>query len=620
MQRHLNILIVEDSEDDAFLLLHELHRSGYLICFERVETAIEMSEALNRGGWDLIIADYLMPQFSAPAALATMKEHELDLPFIIVSGKIGEDTAVEALKAGAHDFIVKGNLARLVPAIERELREAVVRRERKKANEALNKLSSAVEQTADAVIITSNEGHIEYVNSAFERLTGYNADEVVGRNPRFLKSGAHSDEFYSELWSTILSGRVYRNEMINRRKNGELYYQEEIITPIRDGKGVIAHFVSTGRDVTERKRAEDKITRQLQRLAALRDIDKTINTSLDLNVTISVILEQIMRQLRVDAATIMHLEKKQSVFVPLSAKGFRNLPPASLSVGYGEGLPSVACSEKRIYFIPELSDARLSDPRHPGLVDGEGFVTYFAVPLLNKGEIDGILEIYQRSPLKPDMEWLQFLETISEQTTIAMGNAALFSNLQRSNLELAQAYDTTLEGWSRALDLRDQETEGHTQRVTELTIRLARLMSYPEGELLHLRRGSLLHDIGKMGIPDSILLKPGPLSPAEWDIMRRHPTYAYELLSPITFLHAALEIPYCHHEKWDGSGYPRGLRGEEIPFSARIFSIIDVWDALCSDRPYRKGWPIEKVGIHLRENAGSHFDPLVVDAFFSMNI
>lgn len=619
MERHINILVVEDSEDDAILLLHELHKSGYLVCFERVETPQGMSEALDRGGWDIIIADYLMPQFSAPAALMMVKRYELDLPFIIVSGKIGEDTAVEALKAGAHDFIVKGNLARLVPAIERELREAIVRRERKKADEALRKLSSAVEQTADAVIITSREGRIEYINSAFERLTGYSSDEVIDRTPQFLKSGAHPEAFYHELWSTILNGEVYRKEVVNRKKSGELYYQEEIITPIRDNKGVISHFVSTGRDVTERKRAEEKISHQLQRLAALRDIDKTITTSLDLNVTISVIIEQIMRQLHVDAAMVMQLDKLHHQFRPLAAKGFVNIATSALTVREGEGYPSIACSEKRIYHMPHLADCRSVDERLADFSAKEGFVSYFAVPLLNSGEIAGILEIYHRSQLKPDMEWLHFLETLAEQATIAIGNATLFADLQRSNSELALAYDTTLEGWSHALDLRDQETEGHTQRVTELTMRLAEIMGYPEEDMIHLRRGALLHDIGKMGIPDSILLKPGALSPAEWDIMRRHPIYAYELLSPISFLRSALDIPHYHHEKWDGSGYPHGLQGEDIPLAARIFSVVDVWDALCSDRPYRKGWPMDKVLQYIRDNAGSHFDPAVVDAFLSLS-
>lgn len=184
--------------------------------------------------------------------------------------------------------------------------------------------------------------------------------------------------------------------------------------------------------------------------------------------------------------------------------------------------------------------------------------------------------------------------------------------------ELQEAYDRTMEGWVRALDLRDRETEGHTLRVAEVTVRLARAMGIAESEMVNIRRGALLHDIGKMGVPDNILLKQEVLSEAEWAIMRKHPVYAHELISPIPYLRQAVDIPYCHHEKWDGSGYPRGLRGEQIPLSARLFAVVDVWDALLSARSYRNGWPEEKVQGYIRENAGSHFDPKVVEVFLRL--
>jgi putative nucleotidyltransferase with HDIG domain len=191
--------------------------------------------------------------------------------------------------------------------------------------------------------------------------------------------------------------------------------------------------------------------------------------------------------------------------------------------------------------------------------------------------------------------------------------------LQRSNQELALAYDATIEGWSHALDLRDQETEGHTQRVTEFTGRLARLMGASEMDLVQIRRGALLHDIGKMAIPDAILLKPGKLTDAEWAIMRRHPQIAYEVLSPIAYLRPALDIPYAHHEKWDGSGYPRGLKGEQIPLAARIFAVVDVWDGITSARPYHPAQPEAAALEYIRRSAGTHFDPRVVEVFLNMD-
>ncbi len=186
------------------------------------------------------------------------------------------------------------------------------------------------------------------------------------------------------------------------------------------------------------------------------------------------------------------------------------------------------------------------------------------------------------------------------------------------NAELTSAYDATIEGWSRALDMRDKETEGHCRRVTDLTLALAQFLYLPPADLVQVRRGALLHDIGKMGIPDAILLKPGPLDDGEWEIMRRHPVYAYEMLAPIAFLRPALAIPYCHHEKWDGTGYPHGLSGEEIPLSARLFAVVDVWDALCSDRPYRAGWPPSKVCAHIQAGSGTHFAPQIAAAFLAL--
>jgi putative nucleotidyltransferase with HDIG domain len=209
----------------------------------------------------------------------------------------------------------------------------------------------------------------------------------------------------------------------------------------------------------------------------------------------------------------------------------------------------------------------------------------------------------------PSAYWLSFLEALADQAAIAIENATAFQELRHANAELHLAYDATIEGWSRAMDLRDKETEGHTLRVTEMTMRLARADGMSEEELVQIRRGCLLHDIGKLGVPDHILFKEGPLTDEEWVLMRKHPEYAYEMLYPIAYLRPALDIPYCHHERWDGTGYPRGLGGETIPRSARLFAVVDVWDALRSDRPYRAAWPEQKVLDHIRGLSGSHFDP-----------
>ena len=210
---------------------------------------------------------------------------------------------------------------------------------------------------------------------------------------------------------------------------------------------------------------------------------------------------------------------------------------------------------------------------------------------------------------------LALFESLASHAAIAIQNAQLHENLQESQILLAASCDATLEGWSRALELRDKETEGHTRRVADLTVRLAQMIGVDDDELVHVRRGALLHDIGKMGIPDAILLKPGPLDEREIEVMQQHPVHAYELLRPIKFLRPALDIPYCHHEKWDGSGYPQGLEEDDIPIAARIFALVDVWDALLSDRPYRKAWATAKILEYIEKQAGTHFDPELIEPF-----
>jgi putative nucleotidyltransferase with HDIG domain len=217
-----------------------------------------------------------------------------------------------------------------------------------------------------------------------------------------------------------------------------------------------------------------------------------------------------------------------------------------------------------------------------------------------------------------DADWLDFILTLAGQAAIAIADVQMLRDLQRSNLELRFAYDETIEGWSLVLELRDQTTLGHAQRVAEVSCTLAARMGVAEVDLLPMRRGALLHDIGNMAIPDQILLKPGPLTEEEWQLIRTHPVQGYNMLLPVKFLRSALDIPYSHHEKWDGSGYPLGLAGEQIPFAARLFAVVDVYDALLSDRPYRRGWTKKKALEYIRSASGSHFDPGMVREFLKM--
>lgn len=378
------------------------------------------------------------------------------------------------------------------------------------------------------------------------------------------------------------------------------------------------------REVVERRRAEQQVqqlnqtlTQRVNRLAALHAIDRVINASMDLHLTLEVVLEQITEQLRVDAATVLLFHEESLTLEFAASEGFASSGVRERRIRLGKGVIGQAVMQYQSVHLPDLR-TEVGDLEGRELVGSEGFVCYHATPLMAKGQLRGLLEVFHRDRLDFNQDWLGFFAALAEQTAIALDNAILLRKLQDSNNRLALAYDRTIEGWSQALGFKDEETAEHSQRVTEMTVRLAKHMGVKGEALAHIRRGALLHDIGKMAVPDRILLKPGKLTEEEWQAMRRHTTAAYELLTPITFLRPALDIPYCHHEKWDGSGYPRGLRGEQIPLAARIFAVVDVWDALSSDRPYRKAWPREKVLAYLKEQAGKHFDAAVVKTFLEL--
>ncbi|RLD96400.1 MAG: hypothetical protein DRJ13_13640, partial [Bacteroidetes bacterium] len=361
----------------------------------------------------------------------------------------------------------------------------------------------------------------------------------------------------------------------------------------------------------------DFAERRLKRLQALREIDQVISGSLDLGITLNVFVDRLVKNLEADAVAILLYHSALQTLEYVTGSGFRSNAFSHTQLRIGEGQAGRAALERQIIHIPDLNLDAVKFVQAK-LIHQEKFVAYFGVPLIAKGELVGVLEVFHRSPLDPLPEWIDFLKTLAGQAAIAIDRLNLFNGLERTNMELIRAYNEVIEGWSRALEIRDHKTEGHSRRVEELTLAIARKMGIEKGKLAHIRQGALLHDIGKIGIPDSILNKPGKLTEEEWEVMKKHPIYAYEMLYPIDYLRPALDIPRYHHERWDGGGYPEGLKGKEIPLAARIFAVVDVWDALRSDRPYHKAWPDEKALEYIKEESGKHFDPRVVEVFLEI--
>ena len=361
----------------------------------------------------------------------------------------------------------------------------------------------------------------------------------------------------------------------------------------------------------------EEIERRNRRLTRLVELSVNLNSTLDLDALLQLVTATASELLECEAASILLYDEKQARLFFAAATGSDPKKLAEIPVPLDTSLAGTIFRENR----PVVRNDAGQDARHYSLVSEHvnfHVRSLVGVPMLIKERVIGVLEaVNKREGLFGEQDEA-ILSVTASHAAIAIGNAQLFREVERSNADLRLAYDATIAGWSRALDLRDHDTEGHTQRVADMTVRLARAFGLGEQAIVQIRRGALLHDMGKLGVPDAILLKPGRLTKAERKLMLHHPQYAYEMLSPIAYLSLALDIPRCHHEKWDGSGYPRGLAGEEIPLAARLFAVVDVWDALSNNRPYRKQWPQEKTLEYIRRQSGKHFDPRVVEVFLRL--
>jgi len=430
-----------------------------------------------------------------------------------------------------------------------------------------------------------------------------------------------------KIQNILLSGKssIFEHSLVTLSKE-ELAIPFEFSLPIagkehwfdaRLTSNSSSQFILSARDITRYKKSEFRMQTQLQQLSALRSIDLAIASGLDLTLLLSKLLDHVTALLHVDATSILLLGDETNILKFAAGKGFHTNILQHTRLKLGEGCAGQIALERRMIHIPDLTKEQVRFEESP-LFISESFVTYYGVPLIAKGRLLGVLELFNRTLIDFDSDWLDFLNIISGQAAIAVDSALMYKELQRSNIDLSLAYNATIDGWSRTLDLRDKETEGHTRRVTDITLKFAASIGIDHIELVHIRRGATLHDIGKVAIPDHILFKPGPLTNQEWETMRQHPGYAVELLSPISYLAPAMAIPHWHHEKWDGTGYPDHLDRENIPFAARLFALVDVYDALTSNRPYRNAWSIPDAIQYIKNQSGKHFDPDLTSEFLNL--
>jgi len=507
-------------------------------------------------------------------------------------------------------------LAVIYDITERKLAQETIR-------EAEAKFQNLVERLP-LVVYTSEigiNGKWEYISPQIEELLGYTPQEWMA-DPSLWYQSLHPDDrtmVEAAEESAHAANQAFNSEYRIYTKNGrEIWVRDsgQVTKQTNDGLPIVQGILI---DITERKLSDEKITRYANNTAVLYEVSQQIRTNLDLDQLYQDFHQAIQKLMSTDAFVIaLFDESKQEVEDVYLWDNDKRWPGTRYAIG--QSLTSWVITSGRPMRINNWNE---SNSQETG-TEAFGYTqkdarSVLAVPLFRgDGKCFGMVSPQSYAIDAYSAENEQLLVTLANQLSKTIENAQLFKDLQQSNQEIIEAYNATIEGWSRAMDLRDKETEGHTQRVTELTLSLAQAWGFSEDQMTHIRRGGLLHDIGKLGVPDKILFKKDNLSKKEWETMRKHPAFAHAMLSHVKYLEPVLEIPYCHHEKWDGSGYPQGLKGEQIPLAARIFAVADVWDAVTSNRPYRDAWTKAKATRFIKSQSGKHFDPLVVERFLAL--
>jgi PAS domain S-box-containing protein/putative nucleotidyltransferase with HDIG domain len=613
MQTPNTILIVDD---DVYaramvrqLLAGEKHR---LLEAGRGDEALRMASEQQP---DLILLDVMMPGFDGFEVCRNLRANPQtrEIAIILITALNDHLSRMQGLNAGTDGFISKPfDRSELLAQVRTILK---LNRYRRLLDEQA-RFERLIQLSPDGIATLTADGDLLLANLALAGLLDVERpDELIGQNLGAFLTVDSVDRYRTGV-ELVLSGAepTARIEVSMRSAAQRQIPVELNLGSFSDQNGAALQAIV--RDISVRKQAETQIQRQLSQLTSLHAIGVAITASLDLETTIAVLLDRMLEHLAFDAVSVLPLNPHTQMLDPATSRGLDHIPAHQTPVPHDDSLPGIAFLTRRPVTIAKLTGKELRCDRDQSLA--EHFTSYLAMPLIARDRVLGVIEVMHCAQFAPDYHWSAFFEALAVQAAIAIDTAELFAQIQQAHVELAHSYNATIEGWSRALDMRDHETEGHSTRVTEMALHLARRMQISPEDLDHIRRGALLHDIGKMGVPDRILLKPGPLTSDEWQVMRQHPSYAYQWLSAIPFLHPALSIPYAHHERWDGSGYPRGLSGDQIPLAARIFAVVDVWDALRSVRPYRMPWPEDRVLDHIESLSGSHFDPQVVVVFLAL--
>jgi diguanylate cyclase (GGDEF)-like protein/PAS domain S-box-containing protein len=594
----LRVLVIEDSENDTLLLVRELKRGGYDPTYTRVETAEAMEAAIDQEGWDVVVSDHSMPQFNSFKALDLLKTRGLDLPFIIVSGTIGEDAAVAAMKAGAHDYIMKGNLKRLVPAIDRALRDAEVRRERKTAEEALRESEERyrrmIETAEEGIWVVDSENKIIFMNKKIVQMLHYTVEEMIGKS--FLEFT--DEEGRALVEAKTKDGSRGQNDQYDfrfRRKDGTDLWAIMSTTPIFEEMGQYAGVLIMITDITERKRAEE----QLKFLSLHDSLTGVYNRGY---------FEEEMRR----------LDGERFAPVGIIVYDVDGLKFINDTLGHGTGDSILIATAGIIKECFRGSDV-------VARVGGDEFAVL--LPNTRRDIVENACRRIRDSVSRYTASHLGIPLSLSigfaVTGTKSIRMNALYkkadNNMYREKLHRSQsARSAIVQTLKKALEARDFVTGGHVDRLKALIARFTAALGIQDVLSKDLLLFAQFHDIGKVGIPDSILFKPGKLTPEEYAEMKRHCEIGYRIAQSSADLAPIADLILKHHEWWNGKGYPLGLKEEEIPMGCRILAIVDAYEAMTGGRPYREPISREEAIRELKRSAGTQFHPELVDKFVKL--
>lgn len=584
--RSLRVLIIEDSEDEVLFLIHELKKGGYNPVYDRVETAAAMEKSLKEKHWDIILCDYPLPAFNAPSAIAVLKKANMDIPVIVVSEAIGEEKAVDCMRSGASDYILKRNIAGLCPAIARELAEAEIRNKQKRAREAMREKEEQYRKITkcipDLIWTMDFSGQFTYANEAVERTHGWTVDEFLKLNTRdvvspqqFAKNAALIEkELMKAADPQYDRNAIFSYESEEIRKDGSTFLAEINAMSLWSEDGNPVGIIGITRDISERKTTEKVLREKDERL---RGITK-------------------------------HLP---GIIFQLYAKDNGEYGISYASESMKEMFGITANTENLLpLFISQIHEE-----------DRDRFMTSIttAVEINNSWNFEGRIFVVTSG----NMIWFQGMAspTRHEDQIVFDGILLNITERKKAEMKLQQTLDslkratgTTIQVLVSALDAKDPYTAGHQSRVARLACAIAREMGLSEENIEGISMAGTIHDIGKLSIPAEILTKPTKLSGIEFSLVQEHSRSGYEMLKEVESPWSLAEIVYQHHERINGSGYPRKLKGDEILLEARILAVADVVEAIASHRPYRPSLGLEAAIHEIEKNRGILYDEAVTEA------